>query len=102
MLTGKMSVRRPTIGKARLSSKGQLTVPAEVRRSLGLARGDDVVFEVVDEGVLMRKAKAARDLIGVIPPLRVDWKTARRKAWAGRAERVSARSSATRTSSSGS
>jgi len=90
------------MSKATLSSKGQLTVPAGVRRVLGLTRGDNVVFELRPEGVLLRKAGRARDLIGVIPPLPVDWRTARRKAWSERAGRVEARSSATRTSSSGS
>ena len=31
---------------AKLSSKGQLTVPKAVRDALGLAEGDDVVFRV--------------------------------------------------------
>lgn len=90
------------MSKARVSSKGQLTIPAEVRRVLGLTRGDNVVFELRPEGVLLRKAGRAHELIGVIPPLPVDWKTARRTAWGERVERLEARSSATRTSSSGS
>jgi len=32
--------------KARITSKGQITLPAEVRRTLGVARGDEVVFEI--------------------------------------------------------
>jgi antitoxin PrlF len=95
-------VRRNALSKATLSSKGQLTIPAEVRRVLGLTRGDNVVFELRPEGVLLRKAGKASELIGVIPPLPIDWKTARKKAWADRTERLEARSSATRTSSSGS
>jgi antitoxin PrlF len=96
------NVRRNVLGKARVSSKGQLTIPAEVRRVLGVTRGDNVVFESRPEGVLLRKAGKASELIGVIPPLPIDWNTARRKAWGERAERLEARSSATRTSSSGS
>jgi AbrB family looped-hinge helix DNA binding protein len=97
-LTDMEKVSRSVISKARLSTKGQLTIPAEVRRTLGLVRGDDVVFELVPEGVLLRKAGTAGELIGVIPPLRVDWKAARSTAWVERVDRVSARSSATRTS----
>lgn len=37
-----MSVR----SKAKITSKGQITLPAEVRRTLGVARGDEVVFEI--------------------------------------------------------
>jgi antitoxin PrlF len=41
--------------KSTLSSKGQVTVPAEVRERLGLEPGTVVLFEVVRDGVLMRK-----------------------------------------------
>lgn len=94
-------VRKETVSKARLSSKGQLTVPAQVRRLLGLRTGDGVVFERAAAGVLLRKAGTAGDLLGVVPAKRVGWKVARRKAWRERGERL-ARSSATRTSSLGS
>jgi AbrB family looped-hinge helix DNA binding protein len=33
-----------------MTSKGQLTVPAEVRRTLGLKKGDKVAFVLKDEG----------------------------------------------------
>lgn len=40
----------------RLTSKGQVTIPKEVRDELGLAPGDDVEF-VVDRGVVhLRKS----------------------------------------------
>jgi AbrB family looped-hinge helix DNA binding protein len=91
------------IGKATLTSKGQLTVPVEVRRALRLRQGDRLIFERHPEGVLIRRAGRAADLLGVVPPLPVDWETMRRKAWGERAERLAAqgrrgRSSATRTS----
>ncbi len=42
---------------ARLSSKGQLTVPKVVRDALGLSEGDEVVFRVEgDRAVLARTA----------------------------------------------
>ncbi len=40
---------------SRVSSKGQVTVPAEVRRKLGLRPGTVVLFEVREGGALMRK-----------------------------------------------
>lgn len=41
---------------ATLTSKGQITIPAEIRKALGLKRGDAVIFETVSEGVLVRRA----------------------------------------------
>jgi AbrB family looped-hinge helix DNA binding protein len=36
--------------KARITSKGQLTIPKEVRRALGVGEGDNLLFEVNDAG----------------------------------------------------
>ena len=44
--------------KSTISSKGQVTVPAEVRERLGLLPGTVVRFEVRDDGVLLRKGSA--------------------------------------------
>lgn len=41
--------------RSALSSKGQITVPVEVRRRLGLAPGTVVHFEVVEGGALLKK-----------------------------------------------
>ena len=41
--------------KSRISSKGQVTVPAEVRNRLGLQPGSVVLFELRKDGALMRK-----------------------------------------------
>ncbi len=41
--------------KSRLSSKGQVTIPAEVRSKLGLRPGTVVQFELRENGALMRK-----------------------------------------------
>ena len=41
--------------KSTISSKGQVTVPAAIRDRYGLDPGAVVVFEVREEGVLMRK-----------------------------------------------
>ena len=43
---------------ARMSTKGQLTVPKPVRDALGLNEGDDVIFRVErDRAVLARTAE---------------------------------------------
>lgn len=36
--------------KARITSKGQLTIPKEVRRALGVGEGDNLLFEVNESG----------------------------------------------------
>lgn len=39
-----------------LTSKGQVTIPQEIREKLGLAPGTRVVFDVVGNSVRIRKA----------------------------------------------
>ncbi|HEY2445320.1 MAG TPA: AbrB/MazE/SpoVT family DNA-binding domain-containing protein [Rhizomicrobium sp.] len=41
---------------SRLTSKGQATIPVEVRRALNLAAGDRVAFRVANGKVTLRKA----------------------------------------------
>lgn len=36
--------------KAKITSKGQLTIPKEVRRALGVREGDNLLFKVNDDG----------------------------------------------------
>lgn len=44
---------------ATISSKGQTTIPQEIRKALDLSSGDVVVFEVKDDGtVVLRKVRA--------------------------------------------
>jgi AbrB family looped-hinge helix DNA binding protein len=44
-----------TFMRSRISSKGQITIPAELREALGLRAGTLVVFESRPEGALLRK-----------------------------------------------
>lgn len=43
--------------RARITSKGQITVPREVRRTLGVRAGDSLVFESVRRGVRVRPVR---------------------------------------------
>ena len=55
-LSGSVSVR--PVGISRLTSKGQATVPAPVRRKLNLRPGDTIVFEEAETGLIcLRKAE---------------------------------------------
>ncbi len=51
---------------ARLSSKGQLTVPKVVRDALGLAEGDDVVFRVEGTRAVLARTTDFLSLAGTI------------------------------------
>jgi AbrB family looped-hinge helix DNA binding protein len=45
--------------KSRISSKGQITVPVEVRAELGLAAGTEIEFVVRDGEAVLRKGGGA-------------------------------------------
>ena len=40
---------------SKVTSKGQVTIPKEVREVLGIQPGDEVIFEQTDEGYVLRK-----------------------------------------------
>ncbi|PWU19191.1 MAG: AbrB family transcriptional regulator [Bdellovibrio sp.] len=46
---------------ATLSSKGQTTIPQEIRRSLDLHSGDMLAFEIEDDGKVVLKKVRAQD-----------------------------------------
>ncbi|MGF7032567.1 AbrB family looped-hinge helix DNA binding protein [Paenibacillus mucilaginosus] len=54
----------------KMSSKGQLTIPSELREKWGLEEGDRLKFELDDQGqvksVSPYKKKSVKDLFGVI------------------------------------
>lgn len=56
--------------KATITSKGQLTLPKEVRARLGVGAGDQVEFEVEEDGtVTVRPVKGtALGLFGLLRP----------------------------------
>ena len=88
------------MSKAKLSSKGQLTIPVDIREALGLKKGDVLSLELRDNGLLIRKPVTASSLRGRFPALKGDWKTIRDMAWSKRVDEITRRSSVTRTSSS--
>lgn len=58
---------------ARVTSKGQVTIPAEVRRALKIDQGDDLVFVVISERsaeLRVQKRKRLSDLYGALPATR--------------------------------
>ena len=43
-----------------VTSKGQVTIPVEIRERLGILPDTEVEFEVVDDTVVLRKAEGSR------------------------------------------
>ena len=54
----------------RLTSKGQVTIPQEIREKLGLLPETDVEFEIDGNAVRIRKAEGARRGKSVVAALR--------------------------------
>lgn len=52
---------------AAVTSKGQVTIPHEVREALGLRDGDRVVFRVIDGAAVIARTDELLDLAGTIP-----------------------------------
>jgi AbrB family looped-hinge helix DNA binding protein len=79
------------VARARVTSKGQVTLPVAVRRELSIAEGDDVEFESTPTGVSLRVVHR-RPLASFLGALSVgevlpDHATERRIAARKRAER---------------
>ena len=51
---------------ARVTSKGQITIPKEVRDALGIVEGDEVVFRVEEHRAVLARTPHLLDLAGVV------------------------------------
>lgn len=56
------------MSEATLTSKGQVTIPADIRKALGLSAGERVVFTQLEDGTTLMRAKtrSLNDLKGLI------------------------------------
>ena len=54
--------------------KGQITLPKEMRKSLGIKEGDTLVIEKSDEDIIIKKGKTIHDYIGFLakPPVPIE------------------------------
>jgi len=77
---------------ARVTSKGQVTVPKAVREALGIKEGDEVVFRVEGRRAVLARTPEFLDLAGSVrvPAAKrnVAWDEVRRRT---RADRAAAR-----------
>lgn len=64
---------------SKLTSKYQTTVPSSVRETLGLSKGDSIVFETATDGtVIIRKARPLDlELARALEPLLSEWNSAK-------------------------
>ena len=51
----------------RMTSKGQVTIPVDIRYALGVAPGDELVFSAEDGRGVFRRANALDALSGIFP-----------------------------------
>jgi AbrB family looped-hinge helix DNA binding protein len=76
---------------ARLSSKGQVTIPRAVREALGLGEGDHLVFRVEGQRAVLARTPDLLDLAGAVEvPAEqrgLAWDEVRRRARAARRSR---------------
>jgi len=56
------------VAEAAVTSKGQITIPAEIRRAMGIKAKDRVVFTVMPDGTTVMRAKtqSITDLKGML------------------------------------
>lgn len=54
--------------EAAVTSKGQITIPAEIRKAMGLKAQDRVIFTVLHDGttVMRAKTRSIKDLKGML------------------------------------
>lgn len=77
-----------------MSSKNQITIPAEVRKLLQLKPGETIVFDVEQNGpepaVSIRRSPTLEDLAGSVPVpddvRALSWDEIRARAWTGQSE----------------
>lgn len=60
------------MSEATVTSKGQITIPADIRKALGLSAGERVVFTQLDDGttVIRAKRRSIMELKGLLKPAR--------------------------------
>ncbi len=60
------------MNKAKITFKGQVTIPKDIRNALGIEEGDSVIFMVEKDRAILKplKKKSLRDFHGILPATR--------------------------------
>lgn len=60
------------MNRAKVTFKGQVTIPKEVRNSLDIKEGDSVIFVIGEDHAVLKplKKKSLKDFYGVFPAIR--------------------------------
>ena len=80
--------------KSTITSKGQTTIPNEIRKQLGLEAGDGLVYSIEDDRIVIRPVKGTLlDAYASVKPRRrpEDFPRVRQQAIKMRAARVAAK-----------
>ena len=59
---------------AKISSKGQITLPKKVRKYLQVQSGDTLIFEVQGKNLMIRKSSSVEQMFDSLPPLKNKFK----------------------------
>ncbi|MEK6765885.1 MAG: AbrB/MazE/SpoVT family DNA-binding domain-containing protein [Planctomycetota bacterium] len=60
--------------------KGQITIPKDVRKHMGIKVGDTLVIEEADDKVVLKKGKTIFDYAGTLPDIGMSINEMREKA----------------------
>lgn len=60
--------------------KGQITIPKDIRKHMGIKVGDTLVMEEAEDKVVLKKGKTIFDYAGILPDLGMSIKEMRKKA----------------------
>ena len=58
--------------KAKITSKGQITLPKEVRKLLNVQEGNVVVFEKENDKIVIKPARTLRDFKGLLKSINTE------------------------------
>lgn len=72
-----------------ITTKGQVTIPKEIRERLGLRSGDKVIFVTEEDKVVIKSAKTLLDFKGYFKVKRaVDFEAVRRRVKQARTRKI--------------
>jgi len=61
------------VEESKISKKGQITIPKNIREKMGLKIGDKIIFESINQGFLIRKKEGA-DIDKILSEVSGSWK----------------------------